>query len=569
MEVDMKKLLVLLLALVVFLALAVGCEYLPDELLESLGMSNDATDSADDNTDAGDDSVGDDNVAEHTHSYEATVTDPTCTKQGYTTYRCECGDNYKDDYVSATGHSYTDTVVDPDCTNVGYTHKTCACGYSYNTNQTAALGHILNSVVVAPTEIDEGYTVYECYCGYETKGNFVQPTAVSQGLVYEISEDGTYSILVSCGTCADSVVTVQRTYCGLPVEKIGTYAFGGTDFFTNVILPSTLKVIENNAFSECYGLVEIDIPDGVTTIESCAFMSCEGLEYVNIPASVTYIGERAFSGWTINLKSITVDEDNQNYKSFEGNLYTKDGQVFIRYAIAKEATSFTVPEGVVTIGDGAFTRSVNLESITLPGSVRTIESTAFSMLGSLESLYIPAGVTYIADYAFWDARSFTEIIVDPDNQSYKSVDGNLYTKDGSVLMVYAAGKRATSFTVPEGVTEIGLDAFSCAGLEEIILPDSLKKIYYGAFSGCWNLRSIVIPDGVTRIGAAAFYGNGMLTSVVIPESVTYIGLQAFDGCESITDVYYLGTEWRWGAIVIEGSNENLLGATIHFDGEGV
>ena len=563
----MKKLLVLLLALVVFLALAVGCEYLPDEVLESLGMSNDATDSTDDTND--DTDAGDDNVAEHTHSYEATVTEPTCTKQGYTTYRCECGDNYKDDYVSATGHSYIDTVVDPDCTNVGYTHRACACGASYNTNQTAALGHILNSVVVAPTEIDEGYTVYECYCGYETKGNFVQPTAVSQGLVYEISEDGTYSILVSCGTCTDSVVTVQRTYCGLPVEKIGTYAFGITECYTKVILPSTLKVIGNNAFSECFGLVEIEIPESVTTIEDHAFQSCRNLEYIHIPASVSYIGDGAFSAWTDNLKNITVDEDNQSYKSFEGNLYTKDGQVFIRYAVANESTSFTVPEGVVTIGEGAFSCANNLESITLPGSVRTIDRSALSMLSSLKSLYIPVGVQFIDDYAMYNLSSLTEITVAYDNQSYKSIDGNLYTKDGQVLVLYAIGKSATSFTVPEGVTEIGINAFEYANLEQIILPESLEKINDSAFACCWNLRSIVIPDGVTHIGTAAFYGNGMLTSVVIPESVAYIGLQAFDGCESITDVYYLGTEWRWGAIVIEGSNENLLGATIHFDGEGV
>ena len=46
----------------------------------------------------------------HEHDYEAVVTDPTCTEQGYTTYTCECGDSYVDDYVDATGHSYANGI---------------------------------------------------------------------------------------------------------------------------------------------------------------------------------------------------------------------------------------------------------------------------------------------------------------------------------------------------------------------------------------------------------------------------------------------------------------------------
>ena len=182
-----------------------------------------------------------------------------------------------------------------------------------------------------------------------------------------------------------------------------------------------------------------------------------------------------------------------SYKSFDGNLYTKDGQVFIRYAVANESTSFTVPEGVVTIGEGAFSCANNLESITLPGSVRTIDRSALSMLSSLKSLYIPVGVQFIDDYAMYNLSSLTEITVAYDNQSYKSIDGNLYTKDGQVLVLYAIGKSATSFTVPEGVTEIGINAFEYANLEQIILPESLEKINDSAFTCCWNLTSIVIP----------------------------------------------------------------------------
>ena len=49
------------------------------------------------------------------HTYESSVTAPTCTEQGYTTYTCECGDSYVDDYVDATGHTYENGI----CTGCG------------------------------------------------------------------------------------------------------------------------------------------------------------------------------------------------------------------------------------------------------------------------------------------------------------------------------------------------------------------------------------------------------------------------------------------------------------------
>lgn len=69
--------------------------------------------------------------ADHTHSYSETVTDPTCTDKGYTTYTCTCGDTYVGNYVDATGHKYTETKVESTCTVAGKITYTCACGDSY------------------------------------------------------------------------------------------------------------------------------------------------------------------------------------------------------------------------------------------------------------------------------------------------------------------------------------------------------------------------------------------------------------------------------------------------------
>ncbi|MBE6537805.1 MAG: leucine-rich repeat domain-containing protein, partial [Ruminococcaceae bacterium] len=97
----------------------------------------------------------------------------------------------------------------------------------------------------------------------------------------------------------------------------------------------------------------------------------------------------------------------------------------------------------------------------------------------------------------------TSIEVDENNQYYKDIDGNLYSKDGKKLIQYAIGKTDTSFT---------------------------------------------IPNSVTCIGDYAFYYCTSLTSVTIPDSVTSIGSCAFSGCNRLTSIKYRGTEAQWNTI---------------------
>ena len=154
-------------------------------------------------------------VKEHTHSYTASVTGPTCTLGGYTVHTCACGDTYTDSETEATGHSwgqwktvreatessagskertctacgaretgnipalghtheYTDTVTQPTCTEGGYTTRTCACGYSYTYRETAARGHSLTHTKKKPTCDRQGYTLHECCkCEFSYKDTYV------------------------------------------------------------------------------------------------------------------------------------------------------------------------------------------------------------------------------------------------------------------------------------------------------------------------------------------------------------------------------------------------------------
>ena len=81
--------------------------------------------------------------AGHAHTYEAVVTPPTCTEQGYTTYTCSiCGESYVDDYVDALGHDHVGTVTEPTCEEGGYTTYVCSrCGDSYVGDHTDPVDH--------------------------------------------------------------------------------------------------------------------------------------------------------------------------------------------------------------------------------------------------------------------------------------------------------------------------------------------------------------------------------------------------------------------------------------------
>ena len=167
---------------------------------------------------------------------------------------------------------------------------------------------------------------------------------------------------------------------------------------------------------------------------------------------------------------------------------------------------------VTIIESYAFAYCSSITSVKIPDSVTNIEQSAFYRCTSLESVTIPDSVTNIEDFAFSECTSLKSIVVDKDNQYYKSMDGNLYTRDGKILTQYAIGKKETSFAIPNSVTSIAGSAFSdCKYLTSIEIPNSVTTIGYFSFADCPSLTSVVIPNSVTTIKFDAFRGCTLLT----------------------------------------------------------
>ena len=101
------------------------------------------------------------------HNYIPVDTNPTCTEQGYTTYTCECGDNYVDNYVDALGHDFGEWKVTTPatCTSTGVETRYCSRCDATETRDVEKISHNYTAVVTNPTCTEQGYTTYTCSCG--------------------------------------------------------------------------------------------------------------------------------------------------------------------------------------------------------------------------------------------------------------------------------------------------------------------------------------------------------------------------------------------------------------------
>ncbi len=191
-----------------------------------------------------------------------------------------------------------------------------------------------------------------------------------------------------------------------------------------------------------------------------------------------------------------------------------------------------------------------------------------------KKITIPASVEYIsADNPFARCENLAEVEVAADSEYYTVKDGVLFTKDMTRLVVYPRGISGSSYTVPEGVEEIGAAAFYVTQLSSISLPPTVTAVEHHAFAEnsklteldmsscqirnindmaflecgalssvklspdtqtiglaafyrCKALENIDLPDGLKHIEQSAFMGTG-LTQIKIPESVEFIGYSAF------------------------------------------
>jgi fibronectin type 3 domain-containing protein len=332
---------------------------------------------------------------------------------------------------------------------------------------------------------------------------------------------------------------------GNSVISIGTSAFAGCKALAGVVIGNGVKTIGASAFSTCIALKTVNIPDNVIVIGSkifsgCTaltsatigngvgivpvdtFKSCTSLTVIKIGYGVESIDFNAFTG-VASLVELDVDDNNQVYSSRDCVLFNKDKTELIHYLYCPPA-SYTVPDSVVTIGNGAFFGFKQVSAITIPDSVQTIGTSAFSGCAGLTNLVIPNGVTIINEKTFFGCTGLTNI--------------SLPTALTSIgISAFNGCAKLASIQIPETVTTIYSSAFAgCVSLAALAVPDKVTAIGTSAFSGCKALKAVSLPNSITSIAEKTFYQCTSLASFTIPDSVTNIGVSAFSGCSSLSEI---------------------------------
>ena len=234
--------------------------------------------------------------------------------------------------------------------------------------------------------------------------------------------------------------TLTKINLGSGVEEIGNSVFYNAAKLASIEIPANVRTLGRWVFEGCSTLATITLNEGLTTLLSSAFYGCTGLESITIPESVTTIGKYVF-------------------------------------AECPSLTEAIIKSQIEEIPGAMFSNSTNLSNVTLPSTIKIIGGTAFSNTG-LVDFVIPNGITTLGEGAFSECKKLKTLTIPGTVQSM-------------LWGVFAYNPLLETVTIEEGVSSIDAEAFrDCVKLNNVVLPSTITQIRDRAFQGCAGFTSL-------------------------------------------------------------------------------
>lgn len=318
------------------------------------------------------------------------------------------------------------------------------------------------------------------------------------------------------------------------------------------------------------GIVNID--DTVTSMDTFAFTVCNNITQINIGKNVNTINfsPRYFSAEKLN--KIQISSKNKYYYEADGSIILKATDELI-YCYKIDGDTYTIPDSVKKIGDYAFSTHKNLKNVTLSDNITELSWIAFFVDDdsedgtylNIESIHLGNSYNPAQNNSLQGLSSLKEVTVSSENPNYTSIDGVLYNKDVTALVLFP--EAIESYTIPESVTSINQNAIFVSHLKNLTISDTitdatewlwkfgdLESLHIGKMvntlcpSHMLKLKSISVDEENTTFKAV----DNMLYSkdgskfvwcpaqtegkVVLKDGVTEISKYAFEYCTKITDI---------------------------------
>ena len=392
------------------------------------------------------------------------------------------------------------------------------------------------------------------------------------------------------------------------MESVNAYHKAkGWEYFTNIvgveIDESTFTVdgVDYEKISEKDGCVKVTGADAaLTSLEIPATVQKNGKDYqvveiaenafeknsaltqITIPASVVDIKVGAFSGCTKLNKLILLDGSADLHIdyiwAYNGNSDTAEGAHAFRNSPLKEVyigrNLKYVPDNSRGWSPFAYTP---IETATFGEGVTNFPLFLFYKCNKLSLINIPSTLTEIeynnfGEYGFRTCSALRNINVESANPSFTSVNGVLYDKNQSKLLLMPTSNAATSFEIPESITEIGRYALhNCKNLTSLTIPTSISKIGVGAFYGCTGLQNVVYEAAnlvKVQEGYVETYYENIFSHETYSNAVLWVNSAAFQLAKTtypwnnFAHIYYSMLELSASELsMVEGDSEQIIATT--------